>query len=94
MAIHGLNEEMAVQKQATTSARESARVTYNQFNSGMIDYLNVATTEATSLSQQQNELNIIKSQLINSVKLIVALGGGWNVSDLPSATPPKKNTAK
>ncbi|WP_067011770.1 efflux transporter outer membrane subunit [Marinomonas spartinae] len=94
VAIHGLNEEMAVQKQATASARESARVTYNQFNSGMIDYLNVATTEATSLSQQQNELNIIKSQLINSVKLIVALGGGWNVSDLPSATPPKKNTAK
>lgn len=92
--MHGLNEEMDAQKQATESAKESARVTFNQFKSGMIDYLDVATTEATSLSQQQSQLSLIKTQLVNSVKLIAALGGGWDIRDLPSAMPDKDKTTE
>lgn len=92
-----LEEEMQVQKQATQSAKESARVTYNQFKSGMIDYLDVATTESTSLSQQQSQLSLISTQLVNSVQLIVALGGGWNTDQLPNheaSSQEVNNTAK
>lgn len=78
-----LTQELKQRQQAALSAKESARITYNQYVAGMIDYLDVATTEATSLSQQQNLLSLQQTQLVNSVKLIVALGGGWKRAELP-----------
>ncbi len=72
-----LEEETAAQQRAAESARESARVTYNQYQAGMIDYLDVATTQNTSLSQQQNLLSLRSTQWVASVQLIAALGGGW-----------------
>ncbi|GAA0826313.1 efflux transporter outer membrane subunit [Marinomonas arenicola] len=87
-----LEKEIQAQQLATQFAKESARVTYNQFKLGMIDYLDVATTEATSLSQQQSQLSLISTQLVNSVQLIAALGGGWNSDQLPSAKAQEETT--
>ena len=42
------------------------------------DYLDVASTENTSLTQQQSVLSLVSTQMVTSVKLIAALGGGWN----------------
>ena len=39
-----LQRELAVQQRASDAAKESARVTLNQYKAGMIDYLDVATT--------------------------------------------------
>ncbi|CAO97817.1 efflux transporter outer membrane subunit [Erwinia tasmaniensis] len=75
--LHTLRDEMLAQQRATAAAQESARVTRNQYQAGMIDYLDVATTENTSLSQQQNLLQLQSTQWVTSVKLIVALGGDW-----------------
>lgn len=87
-----LEKEIQAQQLATQFAKESARVTYNQFKLGMIDYLDVATTEATSLSQQQSQLSLISTQLVNSVQLIAALGGGWNSDQLPRAKAQEETT--
>jgi len=73
-----LDAEIAAQQRATDSAKESARVTANQYEAGMIDYLDVATTENTSLSQQQSLLSLQSTQWVASVELIAALGGGWH----------------
>lgn len=48
----------------------------------MIDYLDVATTENTSLSAQQSLLSLQSTQWVASVQLIAALGGGWQASTL------------
>ncbi|NDL61534.1 efflux transporter outer membrane subunit [Acerihabitans arboris] len=73
-----LQEETAAAQRAAESAQESARVTLNQYRAGMIDYLDVASTQNTSLSQQQNLLSLRSTQWAASVQLIVALGGGWH----------------
>jgi NodT family efflux transporter outer membrane factor (OMF) lipoprotein len=78
--LHTLESEIAAQRAAAESAAESARVTYNQYQAGMIDYLDVATTEATSLSQQQSLLSLLADQRMTSVKLVVALGGGFSAA--------------
>lgn len=83
--LHTLETEVATQKRAAEAARAAARLTYNQYSAGMINYLNVATTEATSLTQQQSVLTLISSQLVASVELIAALGGGWDVHDMAAA---------
>lgn len=80
--LNTLQDEILAQQRATEAAKDSARVTYNQYQAGMIDYLDVATTENTSLSAQQNLLTLQSTQWVTSVKLIAALGGGWNASSL------------
>jgi NodT family efflux transporter outer membrane factor (OMF) lipoprotein len=77
-----LQDQMLAQKSAAQAAQESASVTYNQYQAGMINYLDVATTENTSLTQQQDVLSLLSTQMVTSVKLIVALGGGWDASSL------------
>ncbi|KAA8999052.1 efflux transporter outer membrane subunit [Affinibrenneria salicis] len=80
--LNTLREELAAQQRATDAASDSARVTRNQYEAGMIDYLDVATTENTSLSQQQSLLSLQSTQWVASVELIVALGGGWDAASL------------
>lgn len=81
--LHTLQDEMLAQQRATEAAQESARVTRNQYQAGMIDYLDVATTENTSLSAQQSLLALQSTQWVASVQLIAALGGGWQAKNLP-----------
>lgn len=80
--LNTLQQEMLAQQRATEAAKESARVTYNQYQAGMIDYLDVATTENTSLSSQQSLLSLQSTQWTASVALIAALGGGWQATSL------------
>lgn len=75
--LNTLQREIAAQQRAAVAAQESARVTRNQYDAGMIDYLDVATTENSSLSEQQSLLSLQSSQWVSSVALIAALGGGW-----------------
>lgn len=69
--------ELAARTRAVAAAAESARVTADQYEAGKIDYLDVATTQATLLSQQESLLSLVSTQLVTSVELIVALGGSW-----------------
>lgn len=83
--LNTLNDEISAQKAASDAAAESARVTRNQYDAGMIDYLDVATTENSRLSARQSLLALQSTQWVTSVALVAALGGGWNTSDLPDA---------
>lgn len=76
-----LDSEIAAQQAASQAAIVSARVTRNQYEAGMIDYLDVATTENSSLSAQQSLLALQSDQWVSSVALIAALGGGWHAPE-------------
>lgn len=78
-----LGKEVQHTSQSVAAATETARIMRNQYNEGMIDYTDVASTEATRLSSEQSLLQLQSTQLQNSVALITALGGGWQSSDLP-----------
>jgi Outer membrane protein len=73
-----LGDESVVQEQALESARESLRLTNNQYKAGLIAYLDVVVVQATALNTERSVLNLQQSRLIASVKLIAALGGGWD----------------
>lgn len=78
--LNTLQQEVVAQQNATAAAKESARVTRNQYDAGMIDYLDVATTENSSLSEQQSLLSLQSTQWVASVALIAALGGSWQAT--------------
>ncbi|MBD1551738.1 efflux transporter outer membrane subunit [Pseudomonas typographi] len=69
--------EIDVRQRQVAAAEESARVTLDQYEAGKIDYLDVATTQATLLNARQSLLTLVSTQMVTSVELIAALGGGW-----------------
>ncbi|WP_164092257.1 TolC family protein, partial [Pantoea brenneri] len=75
--LNTLPGEIAAQQRAAGAAQTSARVTRKQYEAGMIDYLDGATTENSSLTEQQSLLTLQSTQWVSSVALIAALGGGW-----------------
>ncbi|QGX92295.1 efflux transporter outer membrane subunit [Tatumella sp. TA1] len=75
--LNTLGEEISAQCDSAQAAMTSAQVTRNQYDAGMIDYLDVATTENSSLSEQQSLLQLQSQQWVSSVALIASLGGGW-----------------
>ncbi|KFE57613.1 RND transporter [Pseudomonas syringae] len=71
-------DESAVRAEALAAARDSLRLTSNQYKAGLIGYLDVVNVQATALSNERSVLTLLQSRLIASVQLIAALGGGWN----------------
>jgi len=54
-------------------------------------YLNVITAQTTVLTNRETELQIQLREMQASVSLVMALGGGWDVAQLPKV---KDLTAK
>ncbi|OZI77991.1 efflux transporter outer membrane subunit [Bordetella genomosp. 12] len=83
-----MEQEQQVQRRALESARESMRLTRNQYEAGLVDYLSVAVVEATALSSERNAISLLGNRLIASVQLVAALGGGWEGLTPAEAAPP------
>jgi outer membrane protein TolC len=47
-------------------------------------YLQVINAETTELAKERNTINILRRRMQASVPLIKVLGGGWDVSELPT----------
>ncbi len=82
-----MGQEQVTQDRALAAARESLRLTENQYKAGLIDYLSVAQVEATALSTERSAIALQSSRLVASVQLIAALGGGWQASQPPGGQP-------
>jgi NodT family efflux transporter outer membrane factor (OMF) lipoprotein len=76
--LRTLQPELEARRNSAQSAEESAAVSRDQYEAGVIDYLDVATTQATSLNERQTLLSLVATQLVTSVQLQAALGGSWN----------------
>jgi NodT family efflux transporter outer membrane factor (OMF) lipoprotein len=84
-ALRILEQEEAVQADATKSAEQSLAIATNQYRAGIVSYLNVISAQATAYSAERGTIAILGTRLNDSVALIKALGGGWDAGDLPAA---------
>ncbi len=66
---------------ASARALEEANARYT---AGLDSYLNVLNAQTVMLSAEQIAVNLQVQQITATVQLIKALGGGWDVSQLPS----------
>ena len=83
-ALRILEQQAVVQDEALQAARESVRLTINQYKAGVSSYLNVITVQATALSTERASVSLLGSRYVASVLLIQALGGGWHATSLPA----------
>ena len=83
-ALRILEREAATQNAAVVAAQHSLELSNNRYRGGVSSYLEVTTAQSAALTNQRAEVDILRRRLVASVLLIKALGGGWNVSQLPA----------
>ena len=83
-ALRILAQEADVQDKAVAAAFEAAQIINNQYLAGIVPYTNVIVANATALGNAETAVSIRQSRLVASAALIQALGGGWDVTQLPS----------
>ncbi|WP_071057778.1 efflux transporter outer membrane subunit [Pelistega sp. MC2] len=74
-----LKDQDAVQQRALVAARESLKITRNQYQAGLVDYLSVSQVEQSTYNTEISALELKSQRLQAAVDLIMALGGGWSV---------------
>jgi NodT family efflux transporter outer membrane factor (OMF) lipoprotein len=83
-ALRILENEAQQQEQAVASSKDSLHLFTNRYKGGVDTYLQVITAQTLELANERNAIDIQRRRLDASVLLIKALGGGWNVSNLPT----------
>ena len=76
-ALHFLGLQQEDSTSAVSSARDEERIAENRYKAGLVSYLNVVYAEQTLLENEQSEAQVSGQQLIATVVLVKALGGGW-----------------
>jgi NodT family efflux transporter outer membrane factor (OMF) lipoprotein len=79
-----LSQALATQGAAVEDARRALTIANNRYIGGVTSYLDVITAQTTLLSSQRLETQLLGQQMVSSVYLVKALGGGWDASQLSS----------
>ncbi len=82
-ALRILEQEAEQQRRAVESAQLSLQLFNNRYRGGVDNYLQVITAQTVTLANQRTEIDILRRRMGASVLLVKALGGGWDVADLP-----------
>lgn len=85
--LNTLGQEAQSQQRATAAAELSLRIATNRYQAGSVDYLNVASAQTIALENQRNGETIEARRLNASVRLLKALGGGWDRTALRDTAP-------
>lgn len=81
--LHVLEQESVVERRAVAAAQHSLDLSNQRFKGGATSYLEVLVAENTLLTNQRTATDLQTRQFAASVQLILALGGGWDVTQLP-----------
>ena len=79
-----LSHQILQQQAAAQSAQRFVDLETTRYQLGIDPYINLVTAQNTLLSDQQTLTTLRTQEMTASVQLIVALGGGWDSSQLPT----------
>jgi NodT family efflux transporter outer membrane factor (OMF) lipoprotein len=83
-ALGLLTEEIEQEQETVASAQRFLEVASARYRTGLDPYLNVFTAQSVLLTNQLTIIMLRVQQMTSSVQLIESLGGGWNVTQLPT----------
>jgi NodT family efflux transporter outer membrane factor (OMF) lipoprotein len=82
--LQTLAQAGTTQAAAVGDARRQLDIANNRYVGGLTTYLDVITAQNTLLTSERLETQLLGQQMVSSVYLVKALGGGWQASDLNS----------
>ena len=77
--IRFLDREIRAHEAAASAAERAARISRKRYEGGLVSFLDVVDAERTSLSEKRELVQAQSARLLQTVQLIQALGGGWEV---------------
>lgn len=78
------SQQILRQQEAVKSSQEFLDLEVQRYNSGVDPYVDVVTAQTTLLSNQETLNSLQVQEMLSSVQLVEALGGGWDRTQLPS----------
>jgi NodT family efflux transporter outer membrane factor (OMF) lipoprotein len=78
-----LEQESTVEDRAVAAAQRSLDLSNQRFKGGATSYLEVVITEQALLNNQRSQADLQTRRFAASVQLVRALGGGWDITQLP-----------
>jgi multidrug efflux system outer membrane protein len=77
-----LSQALTTQAAAVEDARRALEIANNRYVGGVTSYLDVITAQTTLLNNQRLQTQLLGQQMVSSVYLVKALGGGWDASQV------------
>jgi NodT family efflux transporter outer membrane factor (OMF) lipoprotein len=90
-ALRILSQTVEQQDAAVDAAARSLREAEVRYKAGLDPYLNVIVAQTILLNDRQAAVNFRMQEMVASVQLIKALGGGWDATQIPSPKDIAKN---
>ncbi|MGC9292474.1 MAG: efflux transporter outer membrane subunit [Acidobacteriaceae bacterium] len=82
-ALRILQQETQTQHDAVVAAQKQEEIAMQRYKGGIDNYLDVITAQSIALSNELVASQIWMRRMTASVLLIKALGGGWDVTQMP-----------
>jgi len=82
-ALRVLEEEAKTEQAAVAAAEHSLDLSITRYKGGVTSYLEVTTAQNAALADEVTAVNILTRRMEASILLVKAIGGGWNISQLP-----------
>lgn len=77
-----LDQAAKTQAAAVTDSRRALEIANDRYVGGVTTYLDVITAQSTLLSNERLATQLLGQQMVTSVFLVKALGGGWDASEI------------
>jgi NodT family efflux transporter outer membrane factor (OMF) lipoprotein len=80
--LNSLSQAAESQAAAVTDARRALDIANNRYAGGLTTFLDVITAQSVLLTNERLSTQLLGQQMVTSVFLIKALGGGWDASSI------------
>ena len=77
-----LDRAAKTQQTAVDASRSALDIANNRYVGGVTTYLDVITAQSTLLANERLASQLLGQQMVTSVYLVKALGGGWDASEI------------
>ena len=91
-AVRIYSTEIEQREAAVKASQQFLDLELGRYQTGIDPYVNVITAQNTVLSDQETLATAQIQRMVSAVNLVVALGGGWDHTQLPSAQDVGKTT--
>jgi NodT family efflux transporter outer membrane factor (OMF) lipoprotein len=82
--LNALSQAAESQTAAVTDARRALEIANNRYVGGLTTFLDVITAQSVLLTNERLSTQLLGQQMVASVYLVKALGGGWDASAIQS----------
>ncbi len=80
--LNTLSQAGTTQNAAVSDARRALELANNRYVGGVTSYLDVITAQSALLTNERLATQLLGQQMVTSVYLVKALGGGWDASQI------------